>query len=615
MVDSSKIGSGLRVWAGEGSLLTSREFKFALMRADSDKNGSLSRSEFKAVASELGLSSSEADSFYDKAKGSGDEVSISGLVSAADDFNATDGKWTADEFQSLVSDYTTKSGGSVFSDLAGDDVLDRDEMQAVVDGANEDCSDCISQEEFSAIAEKLGIEDSDSEAVKSAFKDITGDRSSATPDEVMAYFSAFADKNGGYTESAFDSLVKNLSGASDAAEDCGCAEDKADTTESSSSSSPSSSTSSSSSSTSTADSAEADTGISDADFEHIAGGEGIVQRDELEALLGKVDALQDGKLTKEEFRSAAIRMGVDPKNDANIDAVFDLIANGKSSITTGEALAYFGGMNGGDNEWSRAEYDAVLDRLGKGPDAAATDDETCAADETTAATGPATTDAAGAEDCEDVATPDNSEAYHRIGGQYDEIQRPEFRAALKESDENGDKKLTKSEFMDFAQELGVPFGNKAEVHEIFDIISNGKPEITINQALKYLDQFKGDDKTWNEGEFDDIVARLTDGAPSVFSSLAKDGVITAATLKEQFNKADGNHNHRLDASEFATLAANLGVDALKDGVFSSIAGKGDMSLADFTGYANTLGSATGGATTWTETQFTSLVDGLSSKES
>jgi Ca2+-binding EF-hand superfamily protein len=617
MVDSSKIGLAFRTWAGAGESLNAAEFKGALNKADKNNDSKLSRSEFDSVASELGLTKSEADSFYDKAKGEGSEVAISDLVSAADDFSTKDGKWTKSDFTDLVNDYT-KPAASTFSELAGTDgVLDRDEMQAIVDEANTGCDDCISQEEFSAIAEKLGVEDGDSDAVASAFKDITGDNSSASADEVMSYFAAFADKDGAYTEDAFNKLVENISGAEPAAE-CASAEETDATEEASESAATGESGE-------TAESEADATKAADdrkADFDFIAGTDGQIQRDEFEDVLSKVDAGQDDKLSIEEFRSFATRIGVDPKNDANIDAVFNAIANGESSITTGQALAYLGGMNGKDNQWGTAAFDKVIERLSNGPDgageAASTEAASTEADATEETTGSASSeaDAAVAEDCETEETEPSAE-FAALAGADNEIERGDWKADLKEADLDGDKKLSKAEFLSFAYELGVPTSSRSNILDVYDIIADGKSGgISFNDAMNYLKEFRGDDKVWDEGEFNDIVADLTDSTESVFSSLATDGKISSATLKEQFETADADGNDQLNAKEFETLAANLGVTDLDSAKLAKIAGSGlNMNLAELTGYANPFGSSANSTVSWDESQFDALVADLSAKNS
>jgi Ca2+-binding EF-hand superfamily protein len=180
------------------------------------------------------------------------------------------------------------------------------------------------------------------------------------------------------------------------------------------------------------------------------------------------------------------------------------------------------------------------------------------------------------------------------------------------ADANDDGKLSKAEFRDFAYDLGVATGNNADINEIFAIISNGSAnKITVDQALTYFDQFKGTDTNWDETEFDAIVSRLEEGAPSVFSSLATDGKITTATITEQFNLVDTDGDSKLTKAEFTTFSANLGVETLEQGKFRTIAGSDkQMTLAELTGYANPFGTTASGTTTWDETQFDTVVSDL-----
>jgi Ca2+-binding EF-hand superfamily protein len=458
MVDNSKIDSTFRNWAGAGFSLNQGEFRGALNQADTNKDGKLSRSEFGAVASRLGLSSYEADNFFNRAKGSGSEVSISSLMSAANVFNASDGEWSRDEFTSLVSSYAAGTPNSPFAEIAGaDNIVDRNELEQVVKGASSDADSGISSEEFSRIAGALGVGDTSGAAVRNAFRDITGDKASATADDVLAYFSAFADSNGSYTQSAFDSLVRSLSN-------------------------------------------------------------------------GRIDApsrgLEDEPPPEVRFPDSA---------------------------------------------------DAGAVRGGRAPGLGA--------------------------------------AYRNLAGSDGSLDRSEFAAALEEADADGDGKLTKSEFMDFAQELGVPFRNQSEVDDIFAIIArDGSSEISIDDALAYLEQFQGDDRNWSENEFSDIVAKLGEGPAPVFRSLATEGIITLATLGEQFTAADADADGLLDSAEFRTIAAPVDADGPDPGKFGQIAGEDNrLLLVELAGYANPFGSPAVNTVKWDETQFNAMIGDLPGK--
>jgi Ca2+-binding EF-hand superfamily protein len=464
MVDNSKIDSAFRSWAGAGVSLNQGEFRGALNQADTNKDGKLSRSEFGAVASRLGLSRNEADNFFNKAKGPGGEVTIASLVSAANVFSASDGEWSKDQFASLVSSYAggaTSAGGatgSPFTDLAGaDNILDRSELEQVVRNANSDGDAGITGEEFSRIAGTLGVEDTRGESVRNAFRDITGDKASATADEVLAYFSAFADANGSYTQSAFDSLVRSLSG-------------------------------------------------------------------------GRIDA---------------------PYRGLEDQPAPDICLPGS---TDGGAVPAGG------------------------------------------APGPGT-------------------AFRNIAGSDGILDRSELAAVLQEADADDDRMLTRSEFLDFAQELGVPFRSRAEVDDIFAIIAkDGSSEISIDDALAYFDKFKGDDRNWSENEFSDIVTKLGEGVPSVFRPLAAEGTITLAALGEQFTAPDADGGGLLDAAESGMLVADPGVDAPAPGTFSQTAGAGDrLLLVELAGYANPFGSPGVGTVKWDDTRFNALLDDISGK--
>jgi Ca2+-binding EF-hand superfamily protein len=183
------------------------------------------------------------------------------------------------------------------------------------------------------------------------------------------------------------------------------------------------------------------------------------------------------------------------------------------------------------------------------------------------------------------------------------------------ADRDRNNELSRSEFKALAYELGVPAKNNADINEIFGIIAKGESnKITIQQALAYFDQFKGADNKWSEAEFSKIVTRLSEGAPSVFSSLATNGVIKTAALAAQFTRVDTNKDGQLDKSEFEQLAANLGVDALKGAKFSAVAGNNNkISAAELLGYANGFGTTTNGVVTWSEAQFNAVVSDLTKK--
>jgi hypothetical protein len=159
--------------------------------------------------------------------------------------------------------------------------------------------------------------------------------------------------------------------------------------------------------------------------------------------------------------------------------------------------------------------------------------------------------------------------------------------------------------------LGVDVSKNSSIDAVFDIIAHGSSTITIDNAVAYLAAFNGPDATWDQTEFETIIAKLEAGPSSIFSTLATDGVITTAAIATQYSAADANQDSSLSRAEYDVLAAALGASATDDTKFRTVAGSDKLiTLAELTGFANPLGTTASGSTTWTETQFNAVVDAL-----
>jgi Ca2+-binding EF-hand superfamily protein len=216
MVDSTKLSDIFRSWGGIDKSLISGEFSAALKALDASKDGKLSKDEFSALTAQLGLSTAEAKSFFENSAGTASEVSISGLLSKAQSINTKEGGWTEADFKNFLTTQT-KTSESIFRNLSGADAaMQRSELLATTTNSDANKDGKISQSEFESLAKSLGVDTSNLKTASEAFSDIAGKDKSAAVNDVMAYFSAFANTGNTYNEAAFTNIVNSLGGANPA---------------------------------------------------------------------------------------------------------------------------------------------------------------------------------------------------------------------------------------------------------------------------------------------------------------------------------------------------------------------------------------------------------------
>lgn len=184
MTDSSRINHASRPWAGIDKSVIADEFRAALKAADTNGDGRLSRTQFNSVATQLGLTAIEANSAFDTATGSGTEIHIAAFVAVT----------------------------------GADMVLQHSEILAIVRQNDSDKDGKISKAEFEKIAKDIakdmGVNAASPARIDAAYSGIAGSGSSATVDDVLAYFAAFAHTAGAYDEAAFTTIVNCLGGSS-----------------------------------------------------------------------------------------------------------------------------------------------------------------------------------------------------------------------------------------------------------------------------------------------------------------------------------------------------------------------------------------------------------------
>jgi Ca2+-binding EF-hand superfamily protein len=156
LTDATKISNAFREWAGSDQLLSAAEFKSALNTADKNNDGKLDRSEFATLATRLGLTSSEADTAFNTARGSGPDIDINDLLTTANSENTTKDTWTEAEFKSFLDSTTTPSTASTIPSADAASIPHNHGMSAV---ANKDITRRdgeASHSEFDTMAAILG---------------------------------------------------------------------------------------------------------------------------------------------------------------------------------------------------------------------------------------------------------------------------------------------------------------------------------------------------------------------------------------------------------------------------------------------------------------------------
>jgi Ca2+-binding EF-hand superfamily protein len=468
VTDMTKISAAFRSWAGIDKSLIAGEFSAALKAADTSKDGKLSKTEFSAVATKLGLSASEVDVFFTNAAGASDKIGISDLLTKAETANATDGAWTETEFNAVLSTLLTPPATeqtSIFMDFAGADAaMQRSELLAVVQQGDANNDGKINKAEFEKIAEDMGVNTANLSVASEAFSDLAGADNSATINDVMAYFAAFANFGGTYDEAAFNSIVRSLGGTEaliipeDAEEETSteelppvyCGETKDPGPKNTPPARPE---------------PAPEAPSQNAKFTNISGADELIQRSEASAALALADADSDGMLTKTEFKSFAVELGVPETAVANIEAIFDILSNGEASITIDQALAYLSAFNGVDSEWNETEFDAIVTRLEVG-----------------------------------ATTPFSALATNDV------ITTAAITTLFTTSDENMDSKLSRDEFANLAAKLGID----TVLPDKFAEIANGKL-ISLTELTGFanpLGTTANGTTTWTEQQFNAVLNNI-----------------------------------------------------------------------------------------------------------